>query len=248
MTLLLETGSSRDIAAAEAVEDRVAGAKLRLEEVARGDGHGRLEWDRPKPSAAFSRRDVTAPGFVDAVRAMRSRGFTPFVRPVGGRMAAYHEGALVLDLLVRDSEPRAGTTARFRGVAEALVVGLRRLGVDAQVGGVPGEYCPGTWSVNAGGRHKLAGTGQRLAQGAVLVTAVIVVGDAEPLRDAMAEAYDLLGLELDPTTVGSVSDVVPGVTLDDVEETLGHALAERLGLGGPDLVGGRALGASWQPR
>lgn len=248
MTLLLEAASSRDIAAVEAVEDRVPRAKLRLQEVASGDGHGRLEWDRPTSSAAFSRRDAIAPGFVDAVCAMRRRGFTPFVRPVGGRMAAYHEGALVLDLLVRDSEPRAGTTARFRGVADALVVGLRRLGVDAHVGGVPGEYCPGTWSVNAGGRHKLAGTGQRLAQGSVLVTAVIVVGDAEPLRDAMVEAYDLLGLELDPTTVGSVSDAVPGVTLDDVEQTLGQALAERLGFGGPDRVGGRALEAAWQPR
>ena len=246
MTLLVETRRPRGIAGP--VEDRVPVTKRRLEAVAGGEAHGSLEWDRPSASAAFSRRDVSAPGFADAVRAMRARGFTPFVRPVGGRMAAYHHGALVIDLLVRDADPRAGTTARFRGLACALTVGLRRLGVDARVGAVPGEYCPGTWSVNAGGRHKLVGTGQRLAQGAVLVTAVIVVGDAEPLREAMTEAYDLLGLELDATTVGSVSDVVPGVTLDDVEQSLGAALAEALVLNEPDRLGARTLLAPWDLR
>ena len=247
MTLLLQDVSSHGIAA-DAVEDRVPGVRGRLEAVARGEGHGWLEWDRPKPSAAFSRRDVTSPGFVGATRAMRARGFAPFVRPVGGRLVAYHEGALVLDLLVRDSDPRAGTTARFRRVADALAVGLRRLGVDARVGGLPGEYCPGTWSVNAGGRHKLAGTGQRLAQGALLFSAVIVVADPQPLRDAMTEAYLLLGLDIDPTTVGSVSDDVPGVTLDDVEVTLGEALSEALDLEGPDLAGRRVLTVPWKPR
>ena len=248
MTLLTETSTPRVLDAVDGVEDRVPGVKHRLEVLARSESHGWLEWDRPAPSAAFSRRDVSAPGFGDAARALRARGFTPFVRPVGGRLAVYHQSALVLDLMVRDNEPREGTTARFRGLAEVLAVGLGRLGVDARVGAVPGEYCPGTWSVNAGGRYKLAGTGQRLTQGSVLTTAVIVVGDAEPLRDAMAEAYGLLGLELDPATVGSINDVVPGVTLDEVQETLGRALAEALDLGEPDLAGGRALRAPWQPR
>ena len=248
MTLLTATSSTPGLDGAAAVEDRVPGVKHRLELLARGAGHGWLEWDRPGPSAAFSRRDVSAPGFADAVRAMRARGFTPFIRPVGGRLAAYHAGALVLDLLVRDSDPRSGTMARFRGLADGLAVGLGRLGVDARVGAVPGEYCPGTWSVNAGGRHKLAGTGQRLTQGSVLVTAVIVVGDPEPLRDAMTEAYGLLGLDFDPATVGSVSDDVPGVTLDDVQDTLGRALAEALDLDGPDLAGSRAFRSPWHPR
>ena len=248
MTLLLEAGGPPGPGAADVLEDRAPAVKQRLEVLGRGDSHGHLEWHRPQPSAAFSRRDVFAPGFEAAVQAMRARGFTPFIRPVGGRLAVYHQGALVLDLLLRDGDPRPGTTARFRGLAEVLAVGLGRLGVDARVGAVPGEYCPGTWSVNAGGRFKLAGTGQRLTRGAVLVTAVIVVGDAEPLREAMTEAYDLLGLELDPGTVGSISDVVPGVTLEEVQETLGAALAEALDLGEPDLVGGRLLRAPWQPR
>ena len=257
MTVLLEGTRPRDTVVADgpavcvgpaAVEDRVPEMQRHLVEVARGGAHGWLTWDRPAPSAAFSRRDVTAPGFDAAVAAMRARGFMPFVRPVGGRLATYDAGSLVLNLLVRDAEPREGTTMRFRTVAGALAVGLRRLGVDARVGGVPGEYCPGTWSVNAGGLRKLAGSGQRLAHGAVLVTAVIVVSGAAPLREAMTEAYGLLGLELDPSTVGAVSDDVPGVTLDDVEGSVGQALAEVLGLEAPDPAGARGFRTAWPAR
>ena len=265
MTLLLETAAPGDpplatgtsitgdvvtapVACAGGIEDRVPGAQRRLAQVARGDGHGWLEWHRPAPSAAFSRRDLMAPGFAAAVASVRTRGYAPFVRPVGGRLAVYGEGSLVLDLLVREEEPREGTTARFRVVADALAVGLRRLGVGARVGGVPGEYCPGTWSVNAEGRRKLAGTGQRLAQGALLVTAVIVVRDAAPLCEAMSKAYALLGLELDPASVGAVSDDVPGVSVDDVQDVLDQALSESLGLGAPDPAGTRELLAPWRPR
>lgn len=228
--------------------DRTAATISRLNEIAAGPGWGVQEWVRPGPSAAFGRRDTHAAGYADAVEAVRLLGFEPFVRPVGGRLAAYHEGCLVLDVLVRNGDPRPGTTARFRAVADAIAAGLRQLGVDARVGGVPGEYCPGDWSVNASGSVKLVGTGQRLVREAVLVTAVIVVGDPEPLRDAMAGAYALLGLELDPATVGSVSDSVPGVTLDDVEQEVGAALARALPLSGPDIVDGRALVGPWDPR
>ena len=81
---------------------------------------GRLEWHRPGPSAAFGRRNALAPGFACAVETARARGFEPFVRPVCGRLAAYHDGALVLDLLLRWDDPRAGTT-KFVGSGQRLV-------------------------------------------------------------------------------------------------------------------------------
>ena len=244
MTLLVDTGCPHGVA----VEDRVPGVQHRLAEFARAAQYGRLTWHRPGPSAAFGRRDVTSPGFGAAVGALGARGFTPFVRPVGGRLAAYDEGSLVLELLVRDDEPRSGTTARFRAVSGAIAVGLTRLGVEARTGAVPGEYCPGTWSVNAGGRRKLAGAGQRLVPGAALVTALIVVREAAALRDAMVEAYGLLGLEMDPDSVGAVSDDVAGVTLDDVEHAIEQALTEVLSLELPDQSGARSLAAPWRPR
>jgi octanoyl-[GcvH]:protein N-octanoyltransferase len=235
-------------AAAGLIADRSTACVERLREIAAAPDGGMVEFHRPGPSAAFSRRDAREPGFDAAVDAVVSHGFEPFIRPVGGRLAAYHEGALVLDILSRSQDPRPGTTARFRVAADAIARGLRRLGVDSRVGEVPGEYCPGEWSVNAGGRYKLVGTGQRLIRGAFLYTAVIVVGDADPLADVMSAAYAHLGLEFDPATVGSVSRFVPGVTLSDVAEAVGEALAADLPLDGPDIASGRRIIEAWDAR
>lgn len=234
--------------AVSAVADRTADTIIRLVDLTDSGEWGSLEWTSPRPSAAFSRRDVHLPGFASAVSAVRARGFEPFIRPVGGRLAVYHEGALVLDLVGRSSDPRPGTTTRFQLASEAIARGLRRLGVDARVGEIPGEYCPGRWSINGHGRSKLVGTGQRLTRSAYLFTAVIVVGDAEPLREAMADAYRCLELPLDPRTVGSVSEYVPGVRLDEVVDAVGGALAEIVPLDGPDLMSCRRLLDPWDPR
>ena len=234
--------------AVQSVEDRTPEAMSRLAAVVADGVPGRLEWHRPGPSAAFGRRDTLAPGFATAVDTVRAHGFEPFVRPVGGRLAAYHDGALVLDLLLPCEDPRAGTTARFRALANVLALGLRQLGVDARTGAVPGEYCQGQWSVNARGTRKLVGTGQRLVRDAALLTAVVVVGDADPLGEVMSRAYADLGLSMDPRTVGSVSDEVPGLTLADVEGVLGDVLAKSLPLEGPDVLNARVFAETWDPR
>lgn len=234
--------------AVSAVADRTADTIIRLGDLTGSGEWGSLEWTAPEASAAFSRRDVHLPGFAAAVSAVRARGFEPFIRPVGGRLAVYHDGALVLDLLGRSSDPRPGTTSRFALASEAIARGLRRLGVDARVGELPGEYCPGRWTIHGHGRTKLVGTGQRLTRSAYLFTAVIVVGDAAPLREAMTEAYRCLGLHLDPRTVGSVSQYVPGVRLDEVVDSVGAALAEIVPLDGPDLASRRRFLDPWDPR
>ena len=98
------------------------------------------------------------------------------------------------------------------------------LGADARVGRVPGEYCEGEFSVNDAGRTKLVGTGQRITRRGYLFSAVVMVHGADRAREALAAAYPLMGLELDPTTVGCVADSVPGVTLEDVRAEVLAAL------------------------
>jgi octanoyl-[GcvH]:protein N-octanoyltransferase len=181
---------------------------------------GLLRVHRPRPTAAFSRRDSLAPGFPDASSAATDRGFAPVVRPAGGRLAAYHRAALVLDLAAPHPAPHSGHRARFAAAASALAEGLRELGVDARPGAVPGEYCPGEFSVNARGATKLVGTAQRLTRHGYLFSVVVLVADPEPVRAVLAAAYPLLGLDWDPATVGSVADEVPGVTAADVADTL----------------------------
>ena len=64
-----------------------------------------------------------------------------------------------------EERPTRGTRRALRADRRVAGLGLGRLGVDARVGEVPGEYCPGAFSVNARGRIKLAGVGQRLISG-----------------------------------------------------------------------------------
>jgi octanoyl-[GcvH]:protein N-octanoyltransferase len=186
-----------------------------------GDGvDGLLRIHRPRPTAAFSRRDSLAPGFPDASAAAADDGFAPVIRPAGGRLAAYHREALVLDMAGPHPSPHDGHRARFGTAATALADGLRALGVDARPGAVPGEYCPGEFSVNARGATKLIGTAQRLTRHGYLFSVVVLVGDPEPVRAVLAATYPLLGLEWDPATVGAVADEVPGVTVAEVADAL----------------------------
>jgi octanoyl-[GcvH]:protein N-octanoyltransferase len=99
---------------------------------------------------------------------------------------------------------------------------------------VPGEYCAGKFSVNLGGRVKVAGTAQRMTTSALLFSAVVLVEDPDPVRAMLAEAYPLLGLDWDPHTLGCVSDSLSGVTTMDVRDVLLDELAPVLSLGGGD--------------
>ena len=122
-----------------------------------------------------------------------STGSPPVIRPVGGRLAAYHRDALVLDLVGPHPAPHGGHRARFAAAAAALTEGLRELGVDARPGAVPGEYCPGEFSVNARGATKLIGTAQRLTRHGYLFSVVVLVGGTEPVRAVLAATYPRLG-------------------------------------------------------
>lgn len=193
---------------------------------------GRLRVHSPRPTAAFSRLDALAAGFPAAQEAARTHGFAPVVRPAGGRLAAYHEGALVLDLVARHGQARGDYRERFAVLGERVAAGLRTLGVPAQVGPVPGEYCPGEFSVNAAGTTKLVGTAQRITRYGYLFSTVVLVTDPEPVRAVLVDAYAALGLEWRPASVGCVADHAPGATVADVEYALLPGLRELL----PGLV------------
>jgi hypothetical protein len=60
---------------------------------------------------------------------------------------------------------------------------------------------------------------------------VVLVANPEPVRAVLSDAYPLLGLSWNPRTVGSVSDHVPGVTIDEVRDALSAELAKVLPVG-----------------
>jgi lipoate-protein ligase A len=96
----------------------------------------------------------------------------------------------------------------FEALSSMVVATLGRFGIHAQVGEVPGEYCPGSYSVHIAGR-KVMGVGQRLMRKAAHVGGVLVVSDSDSINDVLVPVYDRLGLSFDPTTTGSIADAIP---------------------------------------
>ena len=206
-------------------------------------GEGRrppaLRTYRPTPTLAFGRRDTFLPGFAQAVAAARRRGFTPVIRGAGGRAAAYDQGCVIFDEIMLDNG--SGIRERFADDARRQAEVLQRLGVDARVGEVAGEYCPGEFSVNARGRVKLIGAAERIVRGAWLHSSVVVVEGAPVLRAVVEDVYAALGLDWDPATVGAIADEVPGLGVADVRTALLAEYAARYELlpaaiGEPELT------------
>jgi lipoate-protein ligase A len=169
---------------------------------------------------AFGKLDTLSAGYADAAAAARAHAYAPVLRLPGGHAAAYHRQSLGIDVVHALADPVPGTHDRFRDAGERLARALAALGVDARVGEVPGEYCPGAYSVNARGRVKLVGTAQRLVRGAALLGAVIVVRDGAGVRAVLRDVYAALGLEWDDATAGAVDEEVAGVTVDAVEHAV----------------------------
>jgi lipoate-protein ligase A len=181
---------------------------------------------RPGPTVAFGKLDTLRPGYPAAAAAARRHGYEPVLRMPGGHAAAYHHQSLGIDVVYAVADPLPGTHDRFRETAERLAGALSELGVDARVGEVPGEYCPGAYSVNARGRVKLVGTAQRIVRGAALVGAMIVVRDGAHVREVLREVYERLDLEWNDATAAAVAEEVPGVSVVEVEEAVLAAYTE----------------------
>ncbi|MDQ4501186.1 lipoate--protein ligase family protein [Sinomonas sp. ASV322] len=219
---LIEDRDGQDPAA------QLARAAELLDEVKRGVRGPTLRLYRPRPTMAFGQRDTRLPGFAAAEAASLAGGFVPVVRKAGGRAAAYHEGTLIVDHIEPAREAMVGHRHRFEVFGELYAGALRTLGVDARVGEIPGEYCPGEYSVHGvpGERStttalvKLVGTAQRVVAGAWLFSSVIVVSDAAPVRAVLTDVYRALELPFEPSTAGAADELVPGLTVDDVEAAL----------------------------
>lgn len=179
---------------------------------------------RPAPTLSFGRLDRILPGFGTAVATARAHGFAPTLRVGGGRAAAIHEGALSIGI----AQPADETTTsdRFELLAETVLAALARVGVVAQRGQLPDEYCPGDWSLHAGG-IKLAGLSQRVKRHATWTEGLLLVRDGARARTVLQAVHADLGLPLDPATVGALDDLVPGLTVARVADALRDELAAR---------------------
>jgi octanoyl-[GcvH]:protein N-octanoyltransferase len=214
----------RDPVPGSAALDTAASREI-LDEVARGERPETLRLWSPADALAFSVVDRTLPGFPAAVSAARDAGFEPFLRLAGGHAAVYAREVLAFAWVIPAPDPRVGIALRFDEVAGLVAAALRALGVEARIGEVPGEYCPGSHSVNARGRVKLMGVGQRVVRGAAYVGGAIVTGGSDRLRGVLGPVYAALGLPFDPLALGSVEDERARTGPEEVAQALLEVLA-----------------------
>jgi lipoate-protein ligase A len=205
-------------------------SRATLELVSEGRHPETLRLHRPAAIVAFGPRDLVERGAPAAVAAARAGGFAAVERLAGGRAAVFHPGTVAFSWAIPDPAPREGIRARFDLLAGMVAEALRSLGVDARIGEVPGEYCPGEHSVNARGKRKLLGVGQRVISGAAHVGGVVVVSGADRVREVLIPVYEALALPWDPATVGSVEEEVPGAGWDAVAQAILDAFALRFDL------------------
>lgn len=209
-------GASRDLEISRELLGLVADAEPR---------RSLLRVYRPVPTVAFSRRESLMQGFAAASDSARAQGFTPVIRPTGGRAVSYNSSCLILDLVIPEGVRRLDSEGLFKSIAGQFAVTLRKLGVDAHVGEVPGEYCPGKFSVNARHSVKLIGASQRGIRGARLLSASIPVESDPQLVEVLTDVNRALGFSWQPSTFGCVASEAPGVGIDGLRRALLDDLA-----------------------
>ncbi len=190
--------------------------------------HGFIRFRRPRPTAAFSPQDTTHPDYERVKKQARTNGFEPIERGTGGRLTMFDEHALAITIISPHVDPHHHTMKRYDIFAGAMAAALVKLGIDARIGELPCEYCPGKFSINAEGRIKLVGIAQRMNRKCIQMGAIIAVERSETACAAIAEAYEAMGLPFDRGTYGSINDIQPFLTYDKVRDALGASLSAAL--------------------
>lgn len=199
-----------------------------LDAVAAGEIGSVFRLHSAHPVLAFGMADRIQQGYPAAVRIAAAHGFTPVERLAGGRAAVFHEKTLAFSWAIKEDHPRTGITERFLLVSEMMRDAFRSLKVDARVGEIRGEYCPGQYSVNVGGTVKVMGVGQRLIRGAAHIGGVIVVDDGHRVRDVLVPVYRALRIDWDPRTAGALADRSAGTGNEDVAQAVLSKLSTRV--------------------
>jgi octanoyl-[GcvH]:protein N-octanoyltransferase len=198
-----------------------------LLQVARGHPAS-LRLHVPGSVVAFGRRDVVQPGYAAACEAAERAGFAAVERLAGGRAAVFHQGTLAFSMALPVNDPRAGITERFQLISAIMCDAFRALGADARIGEVPGEYCPGSYSVNLGGSRKVMGVGQRIISGAAHIGGVVVVAGGTTIADVLIPVYEALDIEWDPSTSGDLSGT--GASIEQVRDAIQDQFERRFDL------------------
>lgn len=191
--------------------------------MARGELAGAIRIWKPVPALALSRLDELRRGAEAARAAAEAHGVAAIRRVSGGHAVVLGPGSFCVGF-AEHSPTFEGTDLRYERLSAALIAAIGTLGIAAERGELDGEWCPGSWSIRAGG-VKLAGLAQRAIKGAAWVDAVVDLAPDTASRELLGEVYAELELPLDPKTLGSVSELAGrDVGFDELAQPLLSAL------------------------
>jgi octanoyl-[GcvH]:protein N-octanoyltransferase len=97
----------------------------------------------------------------------------------------------------------------------ARLAGLVADALDLRVGAIAGEYCPGDYSLHAGG-VKVGGISQRVTKSASATEGMVVVEGGARIREVLVAVNAALGVDWDPATAGDLG----GPSLDEAQDAL----------------------------
>lgn len=205
-----------------------------LQQVSDGDLPETLQIGTPHRVVAFGKHDSVTTGFDDAVNIAVDMGFDPTIRTAGGRAVVFHNHVIRFAWTVPAPDPVREMQSRFSFIADTLIRTLASFGVESVVGELPGEYCPGRYSVLIPGEGKVMGTGQRLSRHAAQVGGMIVVSDTDSINKVLVPVYRALSIDMDPAATGAVSHVVdidaPTIALAFAELVVGDRASIDVGI------------------
>jgi octanoyl-[GcvH]:protein N-octanoyltransferase len=199
--------------------------RQKLASLAPGD-EAIIRFRRPRPTAAFSPQDTAHVNYARVKELARDHGFQPIERGTGGRLTMFDEHALAITIIWPHADPHQHMMRRYEIFAGAIAGALAKLGIDAQIGELSNEYCPGKFSINAGGHVKLVGIAQRMNRRCFQMGAIIAVDRSDKACSAIAEAYRAMALPFDAKTYGAIGELVPQVTYDQVKSNMIAAVTE----------------------
>ncbi len=186
-----------------------------LHRVALGEAGPTLRLYTPGRIVAFGSQDRVRPGYAAAMEAAETLGFSAIERLVGGRAAACHEGTIALTWSTPDPDPKSNSEERFNALSSIVIDALARLDITGAVGELPGEYCPGRFSVHVKG-HKVMGIGQRVVRNAAHVGGVLSLHSPELINRALVPTYEALGYDWSPSVTGAIGrstdEAIPALT------------------------------------
>jgi len=178
---------------------------------------------RPHRQIAFGPRDRQADGYEQAREIARERGYEPIERDVGGRAVAYTGRTIAFARTQPIDDEREGLEERYARLRVDVRDALAELGIDAERGEPEHSFCPGTQSLQVGGR-KLVGMAQRVQHDAALVAGILPLDDHEAIGEILDPVYEALDVPFDPETVCSVETAGGEVDPVRIIQTLEDAL------------------------